>query len=185
MFLLTKHVFSSDTISYSSNVSWIQLNTVSCDRTTLSGFQVYWVCLCIDGSVVDAKSHRSILLANQDNGWRIRARSRSNTLTLQTRFQILSHLSPMVRRNPAVCHFHGIVVCSAFHSKGQQIGGLIVCLLKTCLSVLSISIIRSSFGNSLSWKAARGRHAPLRNLQWRQLSTWRRQYKVWILIFDL
>ena len=56
-----------------------------------------------------------------------------------------------------------------------------------CLSRVysSISIIWSSFGNSLSWKAARGRHAPLRNLQWRQLSTWRRQYKVGILMFDL
>ena len=52
------------------------------------------------------------------------------------------------------------------------------------IPIISISIIRSSFGDSLSWKAARGRHAPLRNVRWRQLSTWRRQYKVGILIFD-
>ena len=49
----------------------------------------------------------------------------------------------------------------------------------------SIYIIRSSIHNTLSWKAARVRHAPLRNLQWRQLSTIHQQYKVGILIFDL
>ena len=39
---------------------------------------------------------------------------------------------------------------------------------------LSLSIIQSTSSNTLTWKTARGRHAPLRNLQWRQLSTLRR-----------
>ena len=57
--------------------------------------------------------------------------------------------------------------------------------IRVVCSSIYIYIIRSSNDNTLYWKAARGRHAPLRNVQWRQLSTIYQQYKVGILIFDL